>query len=98
MRKLHHVVLSQAERKQLFEVTRKGKSMARDQAHARVLLQADEGNDGLCRSDAEIHNALGVAISTISRILGHSSVKVTETVYDHIPVAKKQAVMDRRPY
>jgi hypothetical protein len=68
MRKLYRVTLSQAERKQLLELTRKGKSTARCQAHARVLLQADESADGLSRSDAEIHDALGVAVSTIERV------------------------------
>jgi hypothetical protein len=68
MRKLYRVTLSEAERKQLLELTRKGKSSALRQAHARVLLQADESDDGLSRSDVEIHEALGVAISTIERI------------------------------
>ena len=68
MRKLYRATLTQAERKQLLEITRKGKSGARYQAHARVLLQADEGEDGLSRSDAEIHEALGVAVSTIERV------------------------------
>ena len=68
MRKLYHVTLTQAERKQLLEIVRKGKSSARLQAHARVLLQADESADGLSRSDAEIYEALGVAVSTIERV------------------------------
>jgi len=68
MRKLYRVTLSQAERKQLLEFTRKGTSTARCQTHARVLLLADEGDDGLSRRDAEIHEALGVAVSTIERV------------------------------
>lgn len=68
MRKLYRVTLSQAERKQLLEMLRRGKSSALRQAHARVLLQADEGEDGLCRSDAAIHDAIGVAVSTIERV------------------------------
>ena len=68
MRKLYRVTLSQAERKQLLEMLRRGKSSALRQAHARVLLQADESEDGLSRSDAEIHEALGVAVSTIERV------------------------------
>jgi transposase len=68
MRKLYRVTLSEAERKQLLEIVRKGKSDARRRAHAQVLLQADEGPDGLSRSDAEIHEALGVAVSTIERV------------------------------
>ena len=68
MRKMYRVTLSQAERKQLLEMLRRGKSSALRQAHARVLLQADESEDGLSRSDAEIHEALGVAVSTIERV------------------------------
>jgi hypothetical protein len=68
MPKLYHVTLTEAERKQLLELQRRGKCSALRQAHARVLLQADESQDGLCRSDAEIHDALGVAVSTIARV------------------------------
>lgn len=68
MRKLYRVTLTEAERKQLLELLRRGKSSALRQAHARVLLQADESEDGLCRSDTEIHAALGVAVSTIERV------------------------------
>lgn len=68
MRKRYRVTLSEAERKQLLEIVRKGRSDARKRAHAQVLLQADESDDGLSRSDAEIHDALGVAVSTIERV------------------------------
>jgi transposase len=65
------VVLTEAERKQLFAQTRKGKSSALKQTRARILLQADESSEGLSRSDAEIHDALGVAVSTIERVRQH---------------------------
>jgi transposase len=68
MRKIYRVTLTQAERKQLLELLRRGKSSAVKQAHARVLLQADESDQGLSWSDAEIHDALGVAVSTIERV------------------------------
>ena len=68
MRKCYRVTLTEAERKQLLELVRKGKSDARRRAHAHVLLQADEGPDGLSRTDAQIHDALGVAVSTIERV------------------------------
>lgn len=68
MRKVYRVTLTEAERKQLLEMLRRGKSSALRQAHARVLLQADESESGLSRSDAEIHEALGVAVSTIERV------------------------------
>jgi hypothetical protein len=68
MRKMYRVTLTEAERKQLLEFVRKGKSSARRQTHARILLQADETEAGLSRGDAEIHDALGVAVSTIERV------------------------------
>jgi transposase len=68
MRKKYQVVLSQAERKQLLELTHKGKSSALKQTRARILLQANRGQRGLARTDAEIHDALGVAVSTIERV------------------------------
>jgi len=68
MRKKYRVTLTEAERKQLVELTRKGKSSALKQTRARILLQADESKHGLSRSDAEIHEALGTAVSTIERV------------------------------
>jgi integrase len=40
----------------------------------------------------------GVDMFTVSRILGHTSVKVTETVYAHIPVEHKREAMDKLPF
>lgn len=71
MRKKYRVTLTEAERKQLLELTRKGKSSALKQTRARILLQADESKHGLSRSDAEIHEALGTAVSTIERVRQH---------------------------
>jgi len=68
VRKKYHVKLTEAERKQLLELLRKGKSSALRQTHARVLLQADRGSQGLSWTDAQIHEVLGVAVSTIERI------------------------------
>jgi len=71
MLKKYQVVLSEAERKQLLVLVRKGKSSALRQTRARILLQADSGTQGLSWSDAQIHQALGVAISTIERTRLH---------------------------
>jgi hypothetical protein len=68
MVKKYRVTLTEAEHKQVVEIIRKGKSSARLQTHARVLLQADESEEGLSRTDAEIHDALRVAVSTIERV------------------------------
>jgi integrase len=51
------------------------------------------------RHTATVHWLLaGVYMFTISRILGHSSVKVTETVYAHVPVEHKREAMDKLPF
>jgi len=89
MRKLYHVTLSQAERKQLLELTRKGKSSALKQAHARILLQADTSPDGLSRSDAEIHEALGVAVSTIERVRQRFMEDGLEAALERKPTARQ---------
>lgn len=68
MRKKYHVKLTQAEHQQLLGLIRKGKSSALRQTHARILLQADCSRQGPARSDAQIHEALGVAVSTIERV------------------------------
>ena len=68
MRKKYHVTLTQAERQQLLGLIRKGMSSALRQTHARILLHADGGQQGPARSDAQIHEALGVAVSTIERV------------------------------
>jgi integrase len=40
----------------------------------------------------------GIDMFTVSRILGHTSIKVTESVYAHIPVEHKRDAMDRLPF
>ncbi len=57
------VNLSTEERDQLRTLLRGGRSSARTQARARVLLKADAG-----RSDDEIVEAIGVGIATVHRI------------------------------
>jgi integrase len=51
------------------------------------------------RHTATVHFLMaGVDLFTISRILGHTSVKVTETVYAHIPAEHKREAMDKLPF
>jgi integrase/recombinase XerD len=51
------------------------------------------------RHTATVHLLMaGVDLLTISRILGHASVKVTETVYTHIPAEHKRGAMDKLPF
>lgn len=60
MRKQTHVVkLSGAERTRLEGLTRKGKSSARCQVRARILLHADSGKRGSGWTDVQIAEAVG---------------------------------------
>ena len=60
---MHIVSLKEQEREELKQYLRKGKSSARSQTRARILLLADEGRD-----DEMIAEALKVSKSTVSRI------------------------------
>ena len=60
MRTQSYVVrLKGSERKRLEEVTRKGKSAARLQVRARILLLADKGRQGSKWTDVQIAEAVG---------------------------------------
>lgn len=60
--KLYRVDLSKAERKELQELTRKGKVSARKMKRAQILLKVDEG-----WRDEDIIQALEVGHSTVER-------------------------------
>ncbi len=60
MRKQEHIVkLSMAERRELESMTRKGKSAAKRQLKARILLQADTSKKSAAWNDTQISEALG---------------------------------------
>ncbi len=63
MPKKYYVVnLSEEERHQISELTRKGTIAVRTLARAHILRLADEG-----KSDADIAEALGIGLSTVER-------------------------------
>ena len=62
-KKLYNILLEEGEREELKQNLRRGKSSARSQTRARILLLADEGRD-----DDEITDILKVSKSTVSRI------------------------------
>ena len=68
MAKKYHVRLAAAERAFLTDFIAAGTAAARAQAHARVLLKADEGGDGPAWSDEQIAAALDVSVRTIERV------------------------------
>jgi putative transposase len=63
MKRVHVVNLKEDEMEKLIQFLRKGKSSARSQTRARILLLADEGLD-----DDEIVETLKVSKSTVCRI------------------------------
>ena len=63
MKRVHVVKLTGEEREELLQFLRKGKSSARSQTRARILLLSDEGLE-----DDEIAETLKVSKSTICRI------------------------------
>jgi transposase len=66
--KFFHVTLTPVERAELDKMIRTGIAAAAKLAKARVLLLADESDGGPGKSDAQIHDALGVGKSTIFRV------------------------------
>ena len=63
MKRVHVVKLTGEEREELLQFLRKGKSSARSQTRARILLLSDEGLE-----DDEIAETLKVSKSTVCRI------------------------------
>jgi len=62
-KQLYNVQLKEGECEEIKQSLRKGKSSARSQTRARILLLSDEGHE-----DDEITEALKVSKSTVSRI------------------------------
>jgi homeodomain-containing protein len=64
----YKVTLTAEERQQLEKLVSSGKGAARKLAHARILLLADEGEQGPGRTNAAIVAALGVGDRTVERV------------------------------
>ena len=65
--KRYVVRLSQAERDELSELIRKGKSQAQLLTKARILLKADVSDAGEGWSDSQIAGALDIHVATVER-------------------------------
>lgn len=68
MKKVFLVRLTDEERLELDSLIRKGKASALTLARARILLKADQGDQGEAWTDAEIAQALDVAPKTVFNI------------------------------
>jgi transposase len=68
MKPKHRVHLSETQRHELSKRITSGHGSARELAHARILLKADEGSGGPAWRDEQIGRALDVSIATIERV------------------------------
>jgi transposase len=68
MRKVYRVTLTGDERAALEAVVRGGRTSALRITRARVLLKADQGNDGPAWADAAVAVALDVAENTVANV------------------------------
>jgi transposase len=67
MPKRYHVRLSDDDRHALQKLVRSGNAPARALTHARILLKADEADDGPGWQDEQIAEALETSIPTVGR-------------------------------
>jgi hypothetical protein len=67
-KKAFQVQLTLAERTRLQTLVSTGSATAHAITHARILLKADEGPDGPAWTDAMIHTALDVGVTTVARV------------------------------
>jgi hypothetical protein len=89
MRKQHYVVkLSGQARSRLEDMIRKGKSSARLQLRARILLHADTSKQGSSWNDVQISEALGTYPTMCARVRQHWMDEGLEAVLSR----KKRAV------
>jgi transposase len=68
MKAKHRVRLSESERHDLSKRIAAGRGSARELAHIRIILKADEGQGGPAWRDEEIARALDVSVATIERV------------------------------
>ena len=68
MKAKHRVRLSESERHDLSKRIAAGRGSARELAHSRIILKADEGPGGPGWGDEEIALALDVSVATIERV------------------------------
>lgn len=66
--KIYKVTLMPEEREYLTDMVSKGKAAARKLTHARILLKADQGENGPAWKDHNISEAFDVSLSTVERV------------------------------
>jgi hypothetical protein len=67
-RKAFQIQLSVEDRVRLQTIISRGSATAHTYMHARILLKADARPDGPAWTDAMIHTALDIGMSTVARV------------------------------
>lgn len=99
MKKVYRVTLSEEERQQLKDLVRKGnaesgrKPSALQLTRARILLKADQSDDGSAWTDAEIAEAVEVSAKTVFNIRK----KWVELGIEHVLERRPQTRPSRTP-
>jgi len=88
----YKVTLTQQEREQLTELTRRGKSTAAKFVHARALLLCDAGEFGAPWKVADVATALGVSSRTIEHLKERFVEEGVEAALVRKPQSKPRAV------
>ena len=68
MQKKYIVELTSAERKQLTELVKKGKTAGYKIRHAQMLLKVDQGRHGPAWSDKRVAEAFGANVTTVEQL------------------------------
>ncbi len=95
MVKMYTVSLTEAERLLLQRTVSRGTTAARTITRARILLKADESEDGPAESDAVIASSLDVGRRTVERLRQRSMTEGVETaLHDRPPSVHKPCTLD----
>src|SRR4249920_1325934 len=87
------VKLSSEERKRLSELISKGKSAAKIVLKARILLKADQSEEGECWTDERICEALDTNIAMVTRVRS----RLVDDGLDAVLARKKRATPPIQP-
>lgn len=91
MPKKYPIRLETAQREQLERLLASGTAASRSLTHARILLKADQGDDGPAWKNATIAEAFEVSELTVSRVRKRFVEEGLERALHHKPQARRKA-------
>jgi len=95
--KRYRVILTEEERVELADMLSRGKERARKLAHARILLEADESEEGGKRKDAAISEIVRISVATIERVRKQFVEEGFERSLNHkLPSQGRKKILDGR--